>query len=166
MNRQDLIRRVMLQEAMAAELAKRARADRDLLAADARAEFEKHGTAPTWRLPDLATVTLPVSKDTITVRDGAEFTAWVQRVRPEEIVPTVNPAFQMALMASLRIDGGRVIDADGTEIPGLAVRVGGQPKSLSLRAAPDAQAVLADAATVLVDRLQLDGPITLAEPRQ
>lgn len=172
MNRQELITRTLLLETVAAEAKARAGKLRDQLAADARAELEEQGTAPTWRLPDIGTVTLPVSTERVYVSDEQALLEWCKAFPgdPADVIETierVKPSYLADLLTLVEIVDGRVIDDLGTVVPGLAVRPGGVPQPLSFRPSRDAQAVARAGAEKLVDDLEqaLDGPVVLAEPR-
>lgn len=154
MNRLEMTRRVLLLEAAAAECRNRAaqvRADLDL---DARAELAEQGTAPTWRLADMGTWSLPVSKEAPIVVDGAALTAWCKRRYPGEVMEVVNPPFLSALLLRLTPSGEVVVDpATGEIVPGLGVRPGGIPQTLRFKPNPDARAVADDAAGALVGEI-------------
>lgn len=166
-----MIRQTLLWEQVAAAARAKAAKFREELTADAQAEYAEQGTAPTWRLPDIGTVTLPVSRDTVYVADEHALIEWVHRNAPEEIETTyrVRPAYVTALLDSVHavdgLDGYVVADNEGTVIPGLAVREGGQPGSLSFRPSPDAKRVAAAGAERLVESLEsaIGQPIVLAE---
>lgn len=150
MNRAEMTRRVLLLEAAARQCKDRAAKVRADLDADAKAELEEQGTAPTWRL-DIGTWSLPVSKEAATITDGAVLVQWVKRRYPSEVVEVVNPAFQSALLSRLSTAGEVVVDpATGEVVPGLGVRPGGVPQSLRFRPAGDAQAVADQAADAIV----------------
>lgn len=154
MNRSEMTRRVLLLEAAAAECRNRAAKVRADLDADARAELEEQGTAPTWRLADMGTWSLPVSKEAPVVTDGAALTAWVKQRYPGEVVEVVNPPFLGALLLRLSPAGEHVIDpGTGEIVPGLGVRPGGIPQTLRFKANPDARAVADDAAESLVGEI-------------
>ena len=169
MNRFEMIRRTLMWEQVAAAARAKAAKLRDDLTADAQAEYAEQGTAPTWRLPDIGTVTLPVSKETIVVTDEAALVEWAKRDWPGEVVTVekIRPAFLRVLLENVAVAAGEVaVDSgSGQIIPGLAVRPAGTPQSLSFRPSPDAKAVAQAGAQHLVDALeqQLDGPIVLAE---
>lgn len=170
MNRQELITRTLMLEQVAAEAKARAAALREQLTADARAELAEQGTAPTWRLPDIGTVTLPVSKETVYVRDEKALLEWCKATPGENVVETIErvmPWYVADLLTLVRVVDGRVFVDDEEEVPGLGVRPGGVPQSLSFRPSRDAQAVARAGAEKLVDDLEraLDGPVVLAEPR-
>lgn len=142
MNRADVVKGVLMWEAVARMATERAGELRAQLAADARAELAEQGTAPTWRLQDIATVSLPVSREAIAVTDPAALTEWVSRRHPEEIVPSVRPAFAKVLLARLAHDGGTVLDpSTGEVVPGAGVRLGGEPGALRIKAAAGAEQV-------------------------
>lgn len=156
MNRSDRLQQILRLEALAAA-AKSAAADhRAELNAEAAAEFEQHGTAPTWRLADLGTVTLPVSKEAAYVAAPQAFVDWCMTRYPSEVetIAQVRPAFQAALFARLHLEGDSAVDtATGEEVPGLAVRPGGIPKSLSIRPSAEAGVVFAEAGRQMLARL-------------
>lgn len=157
MNRLEATQQVLLLEAAAAQLRERAKAVRLELDADARHEFEEQGAAPTWRLADLGTWSLPVSNEAPYVADPAALAEWVKRRYPSEIREVVNPAFQSALLQRLRPLGDGVYDpATGEAIPGLGVRPGGQPLSLRFKANGDALAVADQVGAKLAGQI-LDG---------
>lgn len=134
MNRREHVEAVLRLEGLAAAAQARAAAIRKALAEQARAELDAQGTAPTWRLPGIGTVTLPVTKDTVVVADEAGLLDWVRRHHPGEIVAQVRTSFRDALLRRLVIDGETVIHPDtGEEMPALAVRQGGHPRALSFR---------------------------------
>lgn len=142
MNRLEATQQVLLLEAAAGQLRERAKAVRLELDADARHEFAEQGAAPTWRLADLGTWSLPVSKEAAYVADPAALAEWVKARYPSEIREVVNPAFQTALLSRLTPLGEAVMDpASGEVVPGLGVRPGGVPLSLRFKANGDALAV-------------------------
>lgn len=168
MNRFEMIRRTLMWESVAAAAKAKANALRDDLTADARAEYAEQGTAPTWRLPDIGTVTLPVSREVVYVADEAALTAWVKAFHPEEVEVRyrVRDSFMTALLADCRGDeNGVVWMREGALVPGLAVRDGGQPGSLSFRPTAVAKEYAAAGAAALVESLEkkLDEPIVIYE---
>lgn len=152
MTRADLVRTVLVWEAVARQANAKAAEAREQLSADARAELEEQGTAPTWRLPDLATITLPVTKRAIVVADADALTKWAAERRPDdvEVVTQYRPASLKALLAQVRDDDGLTYLDGGESVPGLAVREGGQPRTLTIRPSSDAVAVLDAAAGDIV----------------
>lgn len=168
MNRQEMITRTLMLESVAANARARAAAIRAELAEVARAELEREGTAPTWRLPDIGTVTLPVSTERVYVADEDVLVEWALSFHPDEVerIERVRPAFLGVLLAECRGEGDAVVwMREGALVPGLAVRPGGVPQALSFRPSRDAQAVARAAAEKLVADVEaaLDGPVVLAE---
>lgn len=170
MNRQEMITRTLMLESVAANARARAAVLRAELAEVARAELEREGTAPTWRLPDIGTVTLPVSTERVYVADEAALLAWVKDWpgAPAEVIETIErikPSYLADLLNVVEIVDGRVIDDLGTVVPGLAIRPGGVPQALSFRPSKDAQAVARAAAEKLMADVEaaLDGPVVLVE---
>ena len=153
MNRLEATQNVLKLEAAAAQLKERAKAIRLELDTDARHEFEEQGSAPTWRLADLGTWSLPVSKESVYVADEAALLAWVKRSYPTEVetMERVRPAFQAALLGSLdTITDYAILPDTGEVVPGVGVRAGGQPLSLRFKANGDALAVADQHADKLV----------------
>ncbi len=168
MNRFEKIRQTLVWESVAAAAKAKASAIRDELTQDAQAEYAEQGTAPTWRLPDIGTVSLPVSKETVYVSDADALLAWVKVHFPEEVeaLHRVRPAFLTALLAKVEpIEDVACVPMSGDIVPGLAVRPGGQPQSLSFRPSAAAKEVAALWAERLVESLeqQIGQPIVLAE---
>lgn len=169
MNRFEMIRRTLMWESVAAAAKAKAAKLRDDLTADARAEYAEQGTAPTWRLPDIGTVSLPVSKETVYVTDEQALVEWAKRDWPGEVVTveSIRPAFLKVLLENVAVAAGEVAVDSGTGeiIPGLAVRVAGTPGSLSFRPTTDAKAVAAAGAERLIESVEqaIGGPIVLAE---
>lgn len=165
MKRFEVIRQTLLWESIAAAAQAKAARLRDELNTEALAEFETHGTAPTWRPPDLATVTLPVSRDTVFVSDANALLQWVVKRHPTEVerIRQVRPGFVVALLASVDHDGRNVVSPDGSGeiVPGLAVRAGGRPGALSFRPTSHARSILAAAAEAVVDRIDIEAPVVL-----
>lgn len=157
MNRQELIWRTLLWESIVSAARAKASAMRDELTADARAEYAEQGTAPTWRLPDIGTVSLPVSRETVYVADETALIDWARRFHPDEVetVTRLRPAFLAALLAESRgTDDAVVWLREGALVPGLAVRPGGAPQSLSFRPSAAAKQVAAEGAAALVDAVE------------
>lgn len=146
MNRAEVIRQVFLWEQAGEAALRRAAQFRAMLQADAEAEYREQGTAPTWRLPDIAQVSLSISKAAPTVTDEEALAKWLSLTRPSEVELRPRPAFVTALKKAARVDGDVVVDRDGTVIPGMGVRQGGVAGSVRLVAEPEAKQVAADAA--------------------
>jgi hypothetical protein len=171
-NRHQMITRTLMLESVAANARARAAVLRAELAEAARAELEREGTAPTWRLPDIGTVTLPVSTERVYVADEAALLAWVKAHASEgdpddvlETIERVKPSYLAELLTLVEIVDGRVIDDLGTVVPGLAIRPGGVPQALSFRPSRDAQEVARAAAEKLMAEVEerLDHPVVLVE---
>lgn len=125
----------------AKEKAQQARAALDL---QARAELERDGTAPTWRIPGVGTVPLALTSDSVDVTDPRAYLAWVRDRYPTEIetVVQVRPAFDKALREAAA-KRGAACDDEGTVIPGLTFRPGGAPRGVSIRPSADAKTTAA-----------------------
>lgn len=161
MNRADMTRQALIWDAVAVEARRRSGIYRDQLADAARTELAEQGVAPTWRLPDLATVTLPVSRETAYVADLEALTKWAAARHPAEMEETLRPAFVAALLSRLATADGIAVDHEtGEVIPGVGVRPGGQPGSLTIKATAAAKPVVAHAVEDIVSAVAgaLDEP--------
>lgn len=159
MNRADIVKGVLIWEQVAAAAKEKAGEFREQLNADARAELEEQGTAPTWRLPDVGAVTLPVSVETPYVADMKALLNWAAERYPAEVetVVQLRPEFVAGLTERAIIDGGQVIDRTlGEVVPGFAVRPGGIPKALSIRPTPAAKSLIREVADGIVSRFAAD----------
>lgn len=159
MNRTERLQEVLRLEGLAVAARNRAQEHRAALTEDARAELEREGAAPTWRVSDIGTITLPVSKEQPFVFNEAVFLAWCKERHPDQVehVERVRGAFQASLLSGAFIEEGDVVDGQSGEIvPGVAVRPGGQPQALTIRATPEARALFeADGARLLDDLLAI-----------
>lgn len=128
---------------------------REQLAADARAEYKKHGMGVQWKLSDLATVVLPLSQQAVYVRDPIVFLRWVKERYPDgvETVEQVRSGWQGQFLADCKVapkvdsPGDPYDPATGEVVPGLAVRPAGVPGTLTVTvkaAAKELFAALAD----------------------
>lgn len=147
MSRADTVKKILVLEQFAAEAKHLAGLHRAALDADARAEYTEQGAAPTWRMPDIATITLPISKQAIEVSDPAALMAWVQHNHPGEIETTtttrVRPSFLTALLGRVISDEGLPVYKDtGEVLPGLTVQQAGRPRALSIKAEPGVKAIV------------------------
>lgn len=169
MKRLDQIREVLWLEAVASKAIEAAGELRRTLQYDAEAQYKAEGHAGSWHFPDIAKVTLPVSKQAIVVTDSSKFQGWVAANHPAEIehVAKVREGFTQNLCERLAETDGDVVFMPGTGevIPGLSVRQGGTPRALSIRAEPAAKAALAAYAARGLERatLEAQGPVVLAE---
>lgn len=167
MNRAEMVSTILTWEAVATRAQTMAAELRGQLAEDARAELEEQGTAPSWRIADLATVTLPVSKPAVMVADPVALTKWMIARRPAEVELTVRPASLKALLRQVGADGDLVfIPGDGEVVPGLEVRPGGQPKALTIRADPAGMAQISAEADDIMTAVAaaLDEPVGVDNP--
>ena len=168
MNRTTAVQAIIwLDQLMAAAKVERQKLSADL-AADARAEFEEQGTAPTWRIPDVATVAASVSHAAAYVDNEPWFTAWVAKRYPTEVetVQRVRPAWLTGFLARAHGSAGVVSDPDtGEVVDGLAIRRGGEFSGISVRATAEAKTVFAAVAQKGLRELaaQYDGVVVLAE---
>lgn len=130
MTRAEVIMRYLAHKAAAKAL-------HDALTADARAEYEEHRTAPTWRLP-FATAPTNLEQDGIEVTDEKALLDYLEQTRPDEVVTTRhvrNPDWLKHWLGEAGERGGKerlAVDTDGTVIPGTAWRAGGAFKSVSV----------------------------------
>lgn len=137
MNRAEQIQQILRLEGIATAARRLAEQHREALAEQARAELAEQGTAPTWRMPGLGVVTMPLSREAAVVADPAALLAWAAERYPTEVetIHQVRAAFQTTLLGRAVCDGDVVVDpATGEIVPGLAVRPGGQPRALTIRA--------------------------------
>ena len=133
MNRSDLVQRIIFLDQVEKQIKAESQALRSVLMLDAKAEYEEQGAAPTWRMPDLATVATAVTHTSVSVADEAAFRAWVAKRYPEEVytVSRVREAWQAAFLGALSEDFDPVT---GEVIPGLRVKEGGEFSGISIRA--------------------------------
>lgn len=172
-NRIQTVTEIVFYDRFAELLKKRSAELRAELAADARAELEEQGTAPTWRIPDVATVAASVSHQSVVVADNSTLTAWMADRYPTEVetITQIRPAWLklfLAQAAAERADDGsyRVYDtATGERVPGVDVKPGGEFGGVSIRVSADAKAVFDALAADRLARLELEAstPTVLAE---
>jgi hypothetical protein len=167
MTRAEITRQILTWEAVATRAQAVAAELRTQLADAARKELVEQGTAPTWRMPDLAVVTLPVSKPAVVVADQVALTQWAANHRPDEVELAIRPASLKALLRQVEADGDVVyLPGDGEIVPGLEPSPGGQPKSLMIRADPagaaqigaDADDIMTAIAAALAEPAGIDNP--------
>lgn len=168
MNRTTAVQAIIwLDQLTAAAKVERAKLAADL-AADARAELEEQGTAPTWRIPDVATVSSSVTHAAVFVENEAAFTAWVAKRYPTEVetVQRVRSAWLTGFLAKAPGAAGVVSDPEtGEVVPGLGIRRGGDFAGISVRATTEAKSVFAAVAQQGLRELaaQHSGVVVLAE---
>lgn len=150
MNRTETTTAIVWLDLFAARAKAEAAKLRGDLEAEVRAELEEHGTASTWRIPDLATVSATVSHAAVYVADEAAFTVWVQKRYPTEVevITRVRSAWLAGFLHRAPGSVGVVADPDSGEVvPGLSIRGGGELTGISIRVTPAAKeafAALAD----------------------
>lgn len=125
-NRADLAHQALWWGAVADEAHRRAKAARTELDTQARAELERDGIAPTWRIPGLGTMPLSVTQPSVEVVDQAAWTAWVGLRHPTEVetLTRVRPVFDELLRKALAERGDPPCTADGERVPGVVYRPG------------------------------------------
>jgi hypothetical protein len=156
MNRTERLQEVLRLEGIASAAMARSAEHRQALAVAARAELEREGAAPTWRVTDIGAITLPVSKEEPFVAAPDLFLAYCRERYPDAVerIEQVRPSFQEALFRMAILEEGDVVDGgSGEVVPGVAIRPGGVPRSLSIRPTPEAKAVYAAAGAQLLDTL-------------
>jgi hypothetical protein len=158
-NRLEATQNVLKLEAAAAQLRERAKAIRLEMDADAQQEFKEQGAAPTWRLKDLGTWSLPVSRDSVAVTDPDAFLDWLAERYPTEVEQIRRPrkAFFDVLTQFLAQEGADVVHrTTGEMVPGLEIRPGGRPLTLRFKPNSDALAVADQVGAKLAGQI-LDG---------
>jgi hypothetical protein len=157
MNRADKAREAARRDALASAWAASAKTLRGELEAEALAEFEEDGTGVSWTVRDLGRVTLPLSQEAPVIADIDALVKWVKERHPEhlETIEQVRAAFQTWLLQNVQIttDGDVIDPGTGEIVPGMAVREGNRPKSLSITVEPATKRLLAQYATAEVERL-------------
>jgi hypothetical protein len=152
----DLAKEIARREAMGTAWTDSARPLREALHAKARKVYEDEDSGVTWTLRDLGKVILPLSTEAPQISDIAALLKWCKERHPEhvETVEQVSSAFQSFLLKTCEITAeGVVIDPETAEVvPGMSVREGGKPKSLSITIDREPKALLAHWATGEVGR--------------
>lgn len=143
LTRADAARAVIAFDAIAAAATERSSEYRGWMQTLAEKEFNAQGVAPGGKIPGIGSFSLPISADAVYPKNDLELLAWVKETHPSEVVVSeaIRPAFLKKLIKDSDIVGDSVA-YEGEIVPGLAVRKGGQLKSVSIR--PDA-AVKAEA---------------------
>ncbi|GAA4439679.1 hypothetical protein [Phytohabitans houttuyneae] len=146
-NRAELAQDALFWSAVADAAKEKAQRARAALDSQARAELERDGVAPTWRIPGVGTVPLSLTSDSVDVTDPDAYLAWVAKRHPTEVETTVHvrPAFDKAVREAAA-KRGAPCDEQGEVIPGLTYRSGGAPRGVSIRPSTDARAAAARAA--------------------
>ncbi|GAA3455918.1 hypothetical protein GCM10018962_77520 [Dactylosporangium matsuzakiense] len=144
MNRAQRVQAVIWLEQLAAAAERHAATIRAELAADARAELAEQGTAPSWRISEVATVSGRVAAAKVTISDPKAFASWVAERHPTEIeppVPLVRPAFARKVLKAAKPGGTGVVDDQGELIPGLDYLPGGELTGIAIAATDTAKEV-------------------------
>lgn len=153
MNRTDLTKEIARREALASAWSASAKELRTELELAARREFEENGTGVTWTMRDLGRVTLPLSTEAPVIADIDALVKWCKERHPEnvETVEQVRAAYQTWLLGNGVCDGEFVVHPEtGEVIPGLAVREGGKPKTLTVTVDREVKALYAKYASAVV----------------
>lgn len=157
MNRADLTKQVLLFEQLAAAAKAKAAVARQQLDEQAREELATQGMAPTWRLPQVGTISLPVSQESIYIADGNALMDWLERNQPAAInrIRAINPQWQAKLEKSFVIAGDAVVDSStGEVVPGYGVRRGGLAMALRIVPSGEAKAMAREYAEGLLERFE------------
>lgn len=99
------------------------------LAEEARREYETERSLPTWRIPDLATVSASATHEAAVVVNEATFTKWVAKRYPTAVYTEtrVSPSWREAfLKRAIRHDGKVWDDTSDEQVPGVEVKPGGE----------------------------------------
>ena len=146
MNIAEETRNIIALEALADEAKRIAAGKRDALAIEARRQLTDSGVAPSWAVPEVAKVTLGLTKTAAFVADEAKLTAWMEARHPARVETTrqIRSPFLTQFLSGLAHEGEQAVDRETGEIvPGVAVRKGGQPASLSIKAEPEVKRTIA-----------------------
>lgn len=165
MNRTEVVTRIVFYDQVAAKAKEAAQALRETLALDARAEFEEQGTAPTWRIPDVATVATAVTHESAALVNERAFVAWVAQRFPTEVetIQRARPAWMAPYLSTLVASGEDAVDpATGEVVPGIAMRPGGNFAGVSIRPTAQGKAVIGAVAGAAFEQITGTG-FTIAE---
>lgn len=118
-------------------------------------EFAEEGVAPSWKSADFNAVANMVQGGPV-IDDAAVLQAWVAVAHPEEIetITRVRPAFVAALLNRAKTFGDELhvpMEGDGTIIPGLGWREGGEFSHISVTAKAPLKARLNELADAVVN---------------
>ena len=170
MNRTEITTAIIWLDQLAAAAKAEGAKLREMVYADARAEYEEQGTAPTWRIPDVATIAASVSHESVSVADDVTFTDWVLKRYPTEVetISRVRPAWLTQFLGACDTNGDAAVDSSSGEVvPGLGVREGGRFAGITIRPTADAKAVFAAVAQQSLTKLAAEAgpsvPVVLAE---
>lgn len=161
MNRADMTRNLLLLEQVAKKAYARAARLREQLQAKAVDEYQTEGTAPSWGIPDLGRLVLPITKDVVVVTDEQKLVGWLEENLPHAVEKRPRSADLKALLDTVLWEPGQSGETDffclpngrGGLIPGLAMRRGGTPKTLTFTPDGTAAKVAGQAADALLGKV-------------
>lgn len=150
MKRQELLEAYLAHTEAAAACAKR-------LKTLAGAEFETEQVAVSWKMAGLGKVETGTTRDRVIVNDERAFVDWLARSRPSEVVYTARNwqwVREVLLPKLTPVDpeecapgeATMCADAEGTIVPGVEWRAGGQLHAVSITGDPGLKRALAAAA--------------------
>ena len=156
MNRAEMIQAVLRWEQVAEQAKARAAALRAQLAEQARYELETQGTVASWKIPGLASVALPMSKPAAVVTNSDRLVEWARVRMPHavEVKYQIRPASLTALLGAVDLTGELPATEDGELIPGVEIRAGGVPGTLTIRFDSDAKKSEQGEAETMVEALE------------
>lgn len=148
MTRTELAQAAVWLDRLAEQATTEAKRIKAQLADQARDEYTREGTAPSWRIRDVATIAARVAADRVDVSDPAALAAWATARHPTEVttrtVTEVRPAFVGRLVKTVRhVGDGAVSDTSGEIVPGLTHRPGGGFLGVSVIPTPEARRIFA-----------------------
>ncbi len=150
MNRAEIARAAAACDAMAKKL-------REALVADARNEYDEHGTVPTWRLPGM-TVSGRTTTASVAISDEGAFDEWAEKHYPSEIervfVVRAKGAWLAAFLKGVAARGEPLCDKDGAEVSGLSFRPGGEFDGIAVKVDSDVKEMFADYAAEITAGLR------------
>lgn len=124
---------VIWYEQLAAAAIDQAARLREQLTATADTQYRVEGVAPSWRMPDVATVSTSLDRDKVAVTDPAALLRWAAERHPEQVQQSVRTAFIEHLRKTGRPAGTDVVDAQGEIVPGLTYIPGGRFRGISIK---------------------------------
>jgi hypothetical protein len=157
LTRAQLAEQVGYYKALAEQAGKAEKRYRAVLTAQAEAEY-RQGTAPTWRIPGIGTVSTSIAQDAVVVVDEAALLAWVEVHQPDHVETRkqVAAVYLNALLKNARLnEDGALVNAAGDVVPGLKMVPGGQFKGISFLFADDTKAAYAQVAEDALSRVAL-----------
>lgn len=135
LTRAQLTEQVAFYKALAARATARENEYRATMTAQAEREWREEGSAPTWRVAGLGTVSASLTQDAVVVDDEAALLAWVKQHKPDEVETKeqIVATYRNALLKSIRVDAetGALVNAAGDPVPGVKLVPGGQFRGVS-----------------------------------